>query len=153
MKKGSPFVSELLNRLEDLGQHLRQIFYCSNYFSFLLESRCVKQERTIEQMQSKILQQEKHIEDLNKHFDDILKECESFAGFMPIFEEKTRKCSESVKTVESELREVRRENSKEFQRIGQDQTSRLDSLATSIDDLLTFKVSNKCDVNFLLLAS
>ena len=93
-------------------------------------------------MQSKILQQEKKIEDLNKHFDDILKECESFADFMPIFDAKTRKCSESVKAVESELRQVRRDNSQEFQRIGEDQTSRLTSIETSITDLLKFKVSN-----------
>ena len=86
-------------------------------------------------MQSKILRQEKQIEDLNKHFDDILKECESFADFMPIFDEKTRKCSQSVKAVESELERVRRDNSK-------DQTSRLTSLETSVEDLLQFKVSN-----------
>ena len=57
-------------------------------------------------MQSKILSQEKQIEELDKHFEDILKECESFADFMPIFAEKTRKCSESVKTVESELKKA-----------------------------------------------
>ena len=104
----------------------------------------MKQERTIDQMQSKILQQENQIEDLNKHFDDILKECESFADFMPIFDEKTRKCSESVKAVESELRKVRRDHSPELHRIGEgeDQASRLTNLETSINDLLKFKVSN-----------
>ena len=102
----------------------------------------MKQEKTIEEMQSKILHQEKHVEDLNKHLEDILKECESFADFMPIFDEKTRKCAEIVKTVESELSKVRRENSEEFQRIGELHTSRLDSLVTSVNDLLKFKVSN-----------
>ena len=102
----------------------------------------MKQERTIDQMQSKILQQEKQIEDLNKHFEDILKECESFASFMPIFDKKTRQCSESVKALESELRKVRPDNSKDLSGIVEDQTSRLTSLEISINDLLKFKVSN-----------
>ena len=93
-------------------------------------------------MQSRILEQEKHIEDLNKHFEDILKECESFADFMPIFDEKTRHCSERVKAVESELKKIRPDNSKDLSRIVEDQTSRLTGLETSISDLLKFKVSN-----------
>ena len=88
---------------------------------------------TMDQMQSKILQQEKQIEDLNKYFEDILKECESFADFMPIFDEKTRKCSESVKVMESELSKVRDHYT--------DQNSRLTSLEANIKDLLKFKVS------------
>ena len=114
--------------------------YC--LFSFFIESRCEKQERTIDQMQSKILSQEKQIEDLDKHFEDILKECESFVDFMPIFAEKTRKLSESVKTVDSKLTKVRRDHS-------EDQTSRLSSLETSVEDLQKFKVSNLMSVNFI----
>ena len=102
----------------------------------------MKQERTIDQMQSKILQQEKQIEDLNQHFEDLLKECESFADFMPIFDEKTRLCSQRVKAVESELRKVGSDNSQDLRRVVEDQTSRLDSLGSSINDLLKFKVSN-----------
>ena len=93
-------------------------------------------------MQSKILSQEKQIEELDKHFEDILKECESFADFMPIFDGKTRQCSEKVKAVESELKKIRPDNSKDLSRIVEDQTSRLTGLETSISDLLKFKVSN-----------
>ena len=48
-------------------------------------------------MKSRIIKLEKQIENLNKHFEDILQECESFADFMKIFEERTRRCSETVK--------------------------------------------------------
>ena len=102
----------------------------------------MKQERTIDQMKYKILQQEKQIEDLNQYFEDLLKECESFADFMPIFDEKTRLCSQRVKAVESELRKVGSDNSKDLRGIVEEQTSRLTRLESSINDLLKFKVSN-----------
>ena len=56
----------------------------------------MKQDKTLDKMKSKILQQEKEIEELSKDFDDLLKECESFAEFMPTFVENSRQSSERV---------------------------------------------------------
>ena len=94
-KQHSLLISELLQRIDELGS-VRFLSPISRYYLFL-EARQVKQEKTNDQMKSRIIKLEKQIENLNKHFEDILQECESFADFMKIFEERTRRCSETVK--------------------------------------------------------
>ena len=94
-KQHSLLISELLQRIDELGS-VRFLSPISRYYLFL-EARQVKQEKTNDQMKSRIIKLEKQIENLNKHFEDILQECESFADFMKIFEERTRRCREAVK--------------------------------------------------------
>ena len=95
-KQHSLLISELLQRIDELGS-VRFLSLPSLDITFFLEARQVKQEKTNDQMKSRIIKLEKQIENLNKHFEDILQECESFADFMKIFEERTRRCSETVK--------------------------------------------------------